>query len=883
MVSWTNLFPNDPQGGVLTSFGRIAPNNWIDQGIASNSAGTWFRSPGTVDSNSIWRYQYSGAPEYPGLPAIQCFLALNFTSADFSVHPGRIMVGSMFVAPSSAFAEGVVPTPDQIRLAATWVARTSESLTAPGDLKSLAFVETGPMPAATKFWVAAFPTHVASTASTPSIANDLPVGDIGRGLSAWTNRSPEAPEIISPAGQTTTFAGSSFDLVFSPRDPDRIASFAGDKNIPDFDDVAGVQVQYAPRPTLAEPDPEWIDLPIANGDGTIGRGWFISQSETAPPLDGAKQFWLTYRLKIKSGERAVADPYGAVLPSGDWQIRVRTFDYGHAFPHAGRPDHNPPAVNTVPPVMDWTYQYTPDTYPALNTSPWSEPVRIFITPQVPAPVPVSPVNNIAVLDGTPLSLTWRYRNTFAPPYPQARRTVQIRRVGDNLWTTLADDLSSSASVAVMGFDLVSGNQYEWRVKVEDSDGVESVYSDSAYFWIVAAPSSGEVIPAPSETTDGGTLGCGVHSVQVYRRGGRVRVGEIRGIERVEWNRLRDDISDASITVKGWDIDCGNLLGLLHPWAYEIVIFRNNGESSDRVWEGPITLLTYEKDRVVIQAKDVMAYAYRRIIKQAMSDSGNSPTAGRSVVLRAAEVLQNTFAPDDPNVLAYLNVISSDTDAKQYRSLPAYSRTAYEEIDDMAANAGLDYTAVGRAIVLWGTKNRIGTLPEFRDKDLGNSPIVSEYGMSMANRYVVSDGNGVWGEATRLDEEGKDEDFGLVEMLSSTWASDSSVDTGTFTQEGVTEVRESFAESAERSIASRYPVPVVVRIPDNTKINPDAVISIQHLVPGVVVPLHSTSTLREVRANQKLDSVKVIEIKGEETITITLSPFSRQDNEVGETE
>lgn len=194
---------------------------------------------------------------------------------------------------------------------------------------------------------------------------------------------------------------------------------------------------------------------------------------------------------------------------------------------------------------------------------------------------------------------------------------------------------------------------------------------------------------------------------------------------------------------------------------------------------------------------------------------------------------------------------------------------------MAANSGLDYTCAGRSILLWGTKNRVGTLPEFRDKDLGALPIVSEYGMSMANFYAVSDGNGVYGSATRLVDD-KDDFYGRVEMLSSTWASDSEVDTGTYTQEGRETVIESFKGYAERSIDSRYPPPVVVRVPDNTTVSPDAVVSIQSLIPGVIIPLRSKATLRTVVALQKLDSVRVVEEGGTETISITLSPFSRDD-------
>ena len=70
--------------------------------------------------------------------------------------------------------------------------------------------------------------------------------------------------------------------------------------------------------------------------------------------------------------------------------------------------------------------------------------------------------------------------------------------------------------------------------------------------------------------------------------------------------------------------------------------------------------------------------------------------------------------------------------------------------------------------------------------------------------------------------------------------------------------------------------MVVRIPDNTSLSPDTPVTIQQLAPGVAIPLRSVGTLRQVRGLQKLDSVTVEEVAGTETITITLSSFSRDD-------
>lgn len=836
-------------------------------------------SPGTVDLNGATRFQYYSPLASLPYPMFQGQANLNYDAADIAGHAGWYFTATAFRAPATTFAEGYVPTPNQIRASADLIVRGNENRTTAGDLEvSFAWIPYADVEPNTKWWWAIIPTAVSSWGSTPSLSNDAPLGGtpeeinaIGRAVSLWNNRTPEAPLITAPTSAVECIADAVVDLRFTPQDPDAITFFPGDSEPNHFADLAGLHIQYARVPTEDDPDPVWTDLPIADSTGSVlGRGWHIDNAFTTPANDGVVEFWNTWELPILCAPEGALTPYAGVLPTaGDWQIRLRTYDYGNGDPAFTDDD------------ATWT-EASYETYPTANTSPWSEPVLISILSRVLPPVPMSPAFEAAVAEDESVVLTWRYRNTRVPPYPQATRTVQIREAGDPDWTTLIeDDAAASASYAVSGFEMVSGNRYEWRVKVTDSGGAESDYSDSAFFWLVPTP---DVPPGPpGSTIDGAALGCGTHIVHIYRRGGKRFVAEISDISLVEWNRTRDDMSTARVVVSGWGTDCGKLLASLRSWAYEVVIFRNNGFSVDRVWEGPITLLTYERDTVTIHAKDVMAYAYRRIVKQAMNDFGNTPTAGDTVVSRAERVLRQALAPDDPNVLAHLQALHQDDDAKQYRSMPEYSRTAFEEVDDMAANAGLDYTAVGRAILLWGTRHRIGTLPEFRDKDLGSSPIVSEYGMSMANRYVVSDGNGIWGEATRLDGDGQDSVHGLVEMLSSTWASEGEEDTGTYTEAGKETMRQSFAESAERSIADRYPPPVVVRVPDNTSLNPETVISIQHLVPGVVIPLRSTSTLRTLVASQKLDAVKVIETGGTETITITMSPFSRDDGDLGEGE
>jgi hypothetical protein len=1069
MVSWTG-------DGLVSGY---------DPTLKKLSLGLYhLASPGSVDLGGSTRINYQmgaglSTSTYPN--RVQATMPVSFTSGDFAANPGAAgLSAAMAICAASNFPEGHVPTPSEIlALGDAHVSVFRASLYIHGGAYSgtltIPGFSTGLL--SEKYWVLVYPTALVNPNSVWNLANDKPmagvsVNTIGRAVSLWGNKTPAAPTITSPASGSIALPGSTFNLTINPNDPDESAPDDGHR----FNaDVAGIQFQYAPAASPDNPTPAWLDLPLDVDhpvDGPVRlAAWHIRGSRFWNGLAGTvehKAMIDNLGMPVVAGAGdgpADIQPGKGALPAGEWQLRARTFDFGHPYPNDGTTTTTAPGPLGINPATTFIFEPAKDYYPPRNTSPWSAPVRVSVPAQVPPPIPLSPVNDLAVIETEPVRLTWQYRNTHQPPREQYRRAVQIRAVGDIDWATIFDGYSAltyvdvpttltqtvvppidlledsdfedgtlagwvanfgttltnvnnalnahsgnrylrltdaasgplmyqvftpsddhseftlsgyvwvpaseetfflieaawfdgdgnqimpltgsvfdfpyllyfqsaplntsgwhsladltpftddtgdlsvlrppegvtlevivwpqsnipshvlsetrvddlhfiGTAASVDDFSMEATNAYEWRVQTTDTDSIVSNYSDAARFWMVPAADSGEVRPVPTETTEGATLGCGTHRVEVYRRGASKRVGEITSVSYVDWNRVRDDISTSKVVISGWDVDCGNLLSLLEPWAYELVIFRDNGYSVDRVWEGPITLLTYETDAVTIEAKDVMGYAYRRIIKQKMTDTGTGN--GTTVVDRARRVLQNVFAPDDPNVLAYLRVLARDDDAMQYRSTPAYSRTAFEEVDDMAANAGLDYTVIGRSIMLWGTKHRIGTLPEFTDRDLGSSPIVSVYGMSMANRYVVSDGNGVWGEATRLDVSGNDETYGLVEMLSSTWATDSPADSGTYTQAGLQTMIDSFTHFAERSIADRYPPPVVVRVPDNTTLNPGCTVSIQHLVPGVVVPLRSTGTLREVVASQKLDSIKVVETKDTETVSITLSPFSRDD-------
>jgi hypothetical protein len=328
----------------------------------------------------------------------------------------------------------------------------------------------------------------------------------------------------------------------------------------------------------------------------------------------------------------------------------------------------------------------------------------------------------------------------------------------------------------------------------------------------------------------------------------------------------------------WDDEARNFYGSLRSWRHELVAFRSNGDGGwDRVWEGPITRIAASRSAFEVEAKDVMGYVYRRIMRQGYNDSYrviNGIQIGQHTVTeRAAQIIMNSLAYDDPNVLAYLTPMYDNLDARQSRVVKDYTKTAWEEVDDLAAHAGLDYTTAGRRIILWDTHRPIGRLPEMRDGHFSEEIIVTEYGMSAANVFAVTNNNGLYGVATRgLDANGLPGPEGFIEQLASSYGENGvGGDTAKLSQAQINARSAGLRSQAQRNISGRWPVPVVVRVPDNSTLSPDLNITINQLIPGVWIPLRGSGGVREVAQWQKLDSMTVTEDGNGEKISVVMSP------------
>lgn len=489
---------------------------------------------------------------------------------------------------------------------------------------------------------------------------------------------------------------------------------------------------------------------------------------------------------------------------------------------------------------------------------------------------------------------------------------------------------------------------------------------------------------------GGPLGCADnYRVYAYDRGALDMIGEIKPIQRLQWSRVRDDISNALLTTAGFGPDCCDLLNSLRSMRHELVIFRDE----ERVWEGPITRVAFASDGVEIEARDVMQYIYRRICRLGYNHRypfnidpepdkkkkkyGNPVTDTVRLLITQALVPNHTPLPDDPheppefafgydpNILKYLTIFPPKAidalkqgNSREARQLYVMQKTVWEEIDDMAANAGIDYTVAGRRIMVWDTSNPIGRTVPLDDSAFMANPIVTEYGMSLATCSVVTDGKGFYG----IDG-GYDSYYGTVEILASSYSESTAPDKagiptyrklqdyqniyytrraeylrypGLSTREahrlaayykerytkGVKPERQKVLDAAikplaarekgkktlltrmnhahttwkqqqklydnynsqitsyiagltsqaRRNLAHRNPAPITVRIPDNSQLNPNVMLGINDLIPGIWIPLRSNATCRHITQWQKLDSVSVsMEADQAEQVQVTMSP------------
>ena len=390
----------------------------------------------------------------------------------------------------------------------------------------------------------------------------------------------------------------------------------------------------------------------------------------------------------------------------------------------------------------------------------------------------------------------------------------------------------------------------------------------------------------------------LHRVMIHDRGGVRKLDQLLDVAEVEYTRERDEVTGARVVVAGRSC-IGQRAFLLQIAAmrHEVVIYRG----SERVWEGPILEVRWFANRVELVAHDVVEYVdWTMLSKDWPNEDGGGQrymterirdiityelqtpydadvgSAGVPDVITVPRWENLGTAPWDLatwgppiNVLPHLDVRASigPQGILTRSSTVAFEMTVGEHLRNLA-EGGLDFTAVGRRLLIWDSATSIGRTRQLTDADFYGELQVIASGTEHASLAHIS--------AQRDDEAVEDPgstdpsvgNAGAPDPVYGVWTRLVSL----ASEEGNdTPSQMELNSQARRQLVGRNPVPTEIVVPQGGGLRLSHDLRINELVPGVIMPVRATLNLRPVSQDQRLDKVTVKEVPGSETVQVSLSP------------
>lgn len=235
-------------------------------------------------------------------------------------------------------------------------------------------------------------------------------------------------------------------------------------------------------------------------------------------------------------------------------------------------------------------------------------------------------------------------------------------------------------------------------------------------------------------SDGGRLGCGELKAFVTGQCGAPTLCQLTDASFISWGRKLDAISEAQVIIPTGgsnDSECCECLGEIEPWCHELQIFRNGVF----VWAGPIITVTYGYEQVIIDARDVLAWTEFRVLECDLDFSQAVYPDGLDVSFMAKKIMETAFEEHDPCVLQHMQVFPTRFPSESLENLPCLELTAHEQLS-ILSDAAMDYTVLGRSIILGGDdlpRRAIGVLTD--EMILGEIEI-SKNGLLTGNRFYI---------------------------------------------------------------------------------------------------------------------------------------------------
>lgn len=343
---------------------------------------------------------------------------------------------------------------------------------------------------------------------------------------------------------------------------------------------------------------------------------------------------------------------------------------------------------------------------------------------------------------------------------------------------------------------------------------------------------------------------------------------LTGLLEITWERVLDDYSEARVRFRpnSGDDCCGKLKpiydsagNMIQPgvwvWAHELALYRDG----ELVWQGPIfsidelVLPDESTDHIQIVARDFLGWLDRRTIHDDLYLNGSGQTYDLSYI--AERIIRSGLKHDDLGLLEYLTIIPSNR--KRKWSVRHWEARAGEELRELA-RLGLDFTCVGRRIVVKGPKYEGEATPVLRTRDFLSGVEIRMVGAEAATAGIavgatpdpdpddpdpppiedVPPFKRYWPKEG--PEAAVDPFFGLIEN----WTRSESVkDVGYLDW------------IASQRVAEGYPPPHTLSVPAGSGLSPEAPVSIHQLVPGMYFTILVQGMCRSLAQHMRLSQVR----------------------------
>lgn len=325
------------------------------------------------------------------------------------------------------------------------------------------------------------------------------------------------------------------------------------------------------------------------------------------------------------------------------------------------------------------------------------------------------------------------------------------------------------------------------------------------------------------------LGCGNHRYTITDINGQVVDAGSGTLTQVEYNRVLNDTSSASVTIGTQDLACCRTMSGIRSWHHKLNIYRDD----EFMWSGFILTIDWTTDSTRIQAVDLSGLLDRRVPHQ------NLVFENSDLTLIAEQLIDDGFAPDDPGhdvvILGPAMVLGGRAYAENVGQVGDHLRDL--------ADTGIDFTVLGETFLVL-PDDFCEVVGRLTDEDLPEGMTVTEDGSNLVTRQIVagSDESDVFGIAG-----GRNAYYGLLELYEE--------------QTSITTTAAAQAAATARLAASAV-VPVGIDTQNVTLASTSAV-PMASLVPGWCVDITTSATCRNITQRLKITGLQVTEDGGSE--------------------